>query len=285
MKKLENPYVVQPVMKALKVLEFVARHGHEVALTAVCKELRIPKTTTFRYLQTLTFAGFLDHNRTTDRYNLGTQLRAIARVDASVVKIRQLARPAMVELMNEFNETVNLAVKGNGTIVYIDLVEANRSLRMQARIGDSHPLHSTALGKAILAFLPDAEKRRHLNLPLAERTGRTMIDRDAIERQLRQVARVGFATEMGENEDGAMCVGSPIFDDSGYPVAALSISAPLMRMPHSLAVKAGERLREVAVGISAHFGPSSRPVDAGKPIINDTRPADQTRRRTNRPRE
>lgn len=253
-KKSGNPYVVQPVMKALKVLEFVARHGHEIALTTVGRELRIPKTTTFRYLQTLTEAGFVSHNRETDKYNLGPLLRSIARADASFSKIRQLARPAMVELMNEFNETVNLAVKGNGTIVYIDLIEANRSLRMQARIGDSHPMHSTALGKAILAFLPEAEKLRQLDLPLTERTGRTLLEREEIERQLRQVAKLGYATEIGENEDGAMCVGVPIFDDNHYPVAALSISAPLMRMPRPLAAKAGTRLREVAAHISSHLG-------------------------------
>ena len=256
-RKTDNPYVVQPVMKALKVLELVARHGHEIALTAVSKELKIPKTTTFRYLQTLTAAGFLDHNRATDRYNLGPQLRAIARADASVSKVRELARPAMIELMQDFNETVNLAVKGNGRVVYIDLIEANRSLRMQARIGESHPMHSTALGKAILAFLPEAERQRQLDLPLTERTGRTLLEREEIERQLRQVARTGYATEMGENEDGAMCVGVPILDEDGYPVAALSVSAPLMRMPHSLAAKVGTRLREVAAGISTHLG--SRP--------------------------
>lgn len=253
-KKSDNPYVVQPVMKALKVLELVARHGHEIALTTVGKELRIPKTTTFRYLQTLTEAGFLNHNRETDKYTLGPLLRSIARADASVSKIRQLARPAMIELMTEFNETVNLAVKGNGTIVYIDLVEANRSLRMQARIGDSHPMHSTALGKAILAFLPEAEKQRQLDLPLTERTGRTLLEREEIERQLRQATKLGYATEVGENEDGAMCVGVPIFDANRYPIAALSISAPLMRMPRALAAKAGTRLCEVAGRISAHFG-------------------------------
>jgi IclR family KDG regulon transcriptional repressor len=253
-KKSDNPYVVQPVMKALRVLELVARHGHEIALTTVGRELMIPKTTTFRYLQTLTEAGFLNHNRETDKYTLGPLLRSIASADASVSKVRQLARPAMIELMTEFNETVNLAVKGNGTIVYIDLVEANRSLRMQARIGDSHPMHSTALGKAILAFLPDTEKQRQLEQPLTERTGRTLLEREEIERQLRQTAKLGYATEVGENEDGAMCIGVPIFDADRYPIAALSISAPLMRMPRALAAKAGRRLCEVAGRISAHFG-------------------------------
>lgn len=252
--KHDNPYVVLPVMKALKVLELVARQGHEVALTTVCKELRIPKTTTFRYLQTLTEAGFLHHNRATDKYHVGPSIRSIARVDAGITKIRQLARPAMTELMNEFNETVNLAVKGNGTIVYVDLIEANRSLRMQARIGESHPMHSTALGKAMLAFLPEAERARYFEMPLAERTGRTLIEREEIERQLRQVAKLGYATESGENEDGAMCVGVPILDDTGYPVAALSISAPLMRMSRTLAAQAGARLLVVARDISAHLG-------------------------------
>ena len=66
----------------------------------------------------------------------------------------------MAELGRTFNETINLGILADGQIVYIDMIEANRALRMQARIGDRHPLHSTSLGKAMLAFLPEAERAR-----------------------------------------------------------------------------------------------------------------------------
>lgn len=251
-----NPYIVLPVRKALAVLAYVAERGHDVSLTPIGKALKIPKTTTFRYLQTLVDAGFLRHDAVTDKYGIGVRFRTIAKADSGINNIRQLAHRAMHELAGEFNETVNLAVRSNSNVVYIDLVEANRPLRMQAKIGESHPMHATALGKAILAFLPEGEAQNYFAAPLAERTGRTLVDRDEIERQLRQVRKLGYATETGENEDGAMCVGAPIFNEAGYPVAAVSISAPLSRMSRPLATQAAKRLIDAVGRISAQLGSS-----------------------------
>ena len=252
--KQANPYIVLPVMKALKVLAMVAGRGHEVSLTTVSKELGIPKTTTFRYLQTLTEAGFINHDHANDKYGLGPRFRSIAKADSSLHNLRTLARPLMVELVAEFNETINLAIESDGHIVYIDIVEANRSLRMQARIGERHPMHSTALGKAILAFLPADERESYLSSPLTEMTGRTLINQADIGRQLRQAMKLGYATETGENEDGAMCIGSPILDEMNYPVAAISLSAPLQRMPRDLAARAGIKLAAAARRMSQQLG-------------------------------
>ncbi|MDB5506690.1 MAG: hypothetical protein JWR75_1328 [Devosia sp.] len=252
--KRVNPYIVQPVMKALKVLELVAERGHDLSLTAISKRLSIPKTTTFRYLQTLTGAGFLVHDSRNDCYGIGPRFRTIAKADTSLHNLRSIARPLMLELVGEFNETVNLAIRGEGgNVVYVDIVEANRSLRIQGRVGDRHPMHSTALGKAILGFVPAAEQRSYLDQPLMEMTGRTLIDKSYIERQLREVAKLGYATEQGENEDGAMCVAAPILDETARAIAAVSVSAPLQRMPRSLAATAGLRLVGIAQRITTQL--------------------------------
>ncbi|MDB5506159.1 MAG: hypothetical protein JWR75_797 [Devosia sp.] len=245
-----NPYLVLPVMKALKVLEFVAERGHDVSLTAVSTALKIPKTTTFRYLQTLAEVGFLSHDVVNDRYAIGTRFRMIAKADTSLHTLRQLARAPMIDLQHEFNETINLAIEDDGSVVYIDIVEARRALRFQARIGDRNPMHSTALGKAILAALPEAERKARLERPLAEMASRTLLERQTIERQLRQVTKLGYATETEENEDGAFCVGAPILDARQYPIAAISLSAPLQRITKEMAQQAGNRVRDAAAEIS-----------------------------------
>jgi IclR family acetate operon transcriptional repressor len=245
-----KPYSVQPIVKALQVLELVAERGHDVSLNSVCAALHFPKTTTFRYLQTLSAEGFLHYDRVTERYSIGSRFRVIAQADISHNRLRQVARPRMVKLLDLFNETINLAIREHGRIVYIDIVEARRSLRFQARVGDRHPLHSTALGKAMLSVLPDQERRAYFDHPLAEMASRTLIDRDAIERQLRTVTRRGYATETEENEDGAFCVGAPILNLENYPIAAISISAPIQRMSKGLAEKAGKCLAEAARRIS-----------------------------------
>jgi len=86
--------------------------------------------------------------------------------------------------------------------------------------------------------------------PLAEMASRTLIDRNAIERQLRTVTRRGYAVETEENEDGAFCVGAPIVNRENYPVAAISLSTPIQRMSKDLAEKAGKYLADAARRIS-----------------------------------
>jgi IclR family acetate operon transcriptional repressor len=249
-KHVTDSYVVQPVEKALLVLAYVAECGHVVSLKSVSGALGIPKTTAFRYLQTLTRAGFLAHDVRTDRYVGGPRLATIARINASIARARELARPLMQDLTREYEGTVNLAVKGDGAVVYLDVIEPAGGFRTKVRSGDAHPLHSTALGKAILAFMPEEESLDYLSRPLTERTGRTLVDRAELARQLRQVARSGYATETGENEDGAMCVGVPILDERSYPIVAISVSLPVQRMSPSHAMKAGDRLVQAARALS-----------------------------------
>ena len=259
MKQVDGPYIVQPVLKALRVLEHVAEKGHEVTLTEVATELKLPKTTVFRYLQTLTAASFLHHDAARDRYGLGLRFRALAKADKSLQRLRALAQPEMAQLGRTFNETINLGILAEGQIVYIDMIEANRALRMQARIGDRHPLHSTSLGKAMLAFLPEAERLSLVEGSLKAMTVRTVTSRAVLRRQIEEVRRKGYAVETGENEDGSMCIGVPIIDETGYPLAALSLSAPERRMTAEVTEGAIAALRRAAGRISAELGAAPEP--------------------------
>lgn len=254
MARAGNAYVVQPVLKALKVLAHVAEKGHEVTLTEVALELDLPKTTAFRYLQTLAVTGFLRHDAARDRYGVGLKFHALASADTSLRRLRALAQPLMTDLGRAFNETINLGILADGYVVYIDMVEADRALRMQARIGARHPLHSTALGKAILAFLPETESRVLLEGSLRERTFKTVTDRAVLRRQIDEVRRRGYAVECGENEDGSMCIGVPILDDEGLPLAAMSLSAPERRMTPQITGEAISALCRSAREISSRLG-------------------------------
>lgn len=257
-----NPYVVQPVMKAMGVLAYVLEQGHIVSLKSVSDAMNLPKTTTFRYLQTLTATGFLEHDVASGKYKAASRFHSISVANVVVNKARQLARPLMLELTKEFSATVNLAVKGDCSVVYLDVMSSTHGTGTNARTGDAHPLHSTALGKAILAFMPEQEKQQYLSLSLAERTGRTLIERHQLEDQLHQVRRTGYAIETGENEDGMMCVGAPILDDSGYPWVAISITVPQQFLSTHHAMQVGTQLLAASQDISARLGLSLRRITA-----------------------
>lgn len=252
MGKSGGDYIVLPVMKALQVLDYVARQGHDVTLTETVQELKLPKTTVFRYLQTLSAAQFLEHDLKRDRYGVGSKFRSLARVDQELQGLRDIAQPEMRTLMETFHETVNLAVLSENEVVYIDMLEPGRPLRANARIGHRHPAHSTSLGKAMMAFLPDADALA-LSSDLPQRTINTLTDADKLRRQVDDVRRRGYAIEVGENEDGLMCIGVPILDRTGYPVAAMSLSAPERRMRPELTVVAADALKGAAKRISTHL--------------------------------
>jgi len=252
MSKSGGDYIVLPVMKALQVLDYVARQGHDVTLTETVQELKLPKTTVFRYLQTLSAAQFLEHDLKRDRYGVGSKFRSLARVDQELQGLRDIAQPEMRTLMETFHETVNLAVLSENEVVYIDMLEPGRPLRANARIGHRHPAHSTSLGKAMMAFLPDADALA-LSSELPQRTINTLTDADKLRRQVDDVRRRGYAIEVGENEDGLMCIGVPILDRTGYPVAAMSLSAPERRMRPELTMVAADALKGAAKRISTHL--------------------------------
>lgn len=254
MSKSGDDYVVLPVMKALQVLDYVARQGHHVTLTETVHELKLPKTTVFRYLQTLSAAQFLEHDLKRDRYGVGSKFRSLARVDQELQGLRDIAQPEMRTLMETFHETVNLAVLSENEVVYIDMLEPTvRPLKAEARIGRRHPAHSTSLGKAMMAFLPDAAASALRERGLPQRTINTLTDVDKLRRQVDDVRRRGYAIEVGENEDGVMCIGVPILDRTGYPVAAMSLSAPERRMKPELTIVAADALKGAARRISTHL--------------------------------
>ncbi|MBV8912159.1 MAG: IclR family transcriptional regulator [Acetobacteraceae bacterium] len=235
-------YIVGPVAKALLVLDTVGEGEDGVRLSEVALRTGLPKTTAFRYLCTLEAAGYVDCDPAAEVYRVGARLRALGRAADPAKRLRAAALPIMTELRDRFEETVNLGVLRGGNIVYVEIVECRQRLRLQARVGGVDPLHSTALGRAILAGLPAGEREKLLSRQLDARTVSTVRSKDAVLAELAHVARRGWSLERGENEVGAVCIGAAITDGAGRPLGALSLSAPEMRMPEQRVHEVGPAL-------------------------------------------
>lgn len=249
-----SSYLIKPVLRALEVLTLVAESDQELRLTQVATAMALPKSSALRYLRTLSAAGFLHHDPSTDRYGMGTRLWELGQRARGRRSIRQLATPVMRDLRDLFDETVNLAVLDGPEIVYIELFESRRGLRMQTTLGAREPVHSTALGKALLAFLPEAEVTAHLPDRLEPRTGHTLTRLADLRRDLEKTRERGYAIDEGENDEGVVCFGAPILEAGGRPLAALSVSVPASRLSDQLRADISTEIAERARGLSQHLG-------------------------------
>jgi len=251
---MPNSYIVQPVYKALQVLRCLGEERRELALSEICYRVDLPKTTVFRYLQTLCACGFLTHDPNTDLYRIGLRVWELGQSVHEPLRIRELALPSMRELRDRFNETVNLGVLDGLDVVYLEIIESRRSLRMQAQLGGRDPIYSTALGKAVLAFKQEDQWSTHLPPELAPRTERTVTAPDKLRQSLVRVRECGYAFDDEENEDGARCIAAPIMNHAGQVLAAISLSAPASRMSDRLVAKIAAATKETAAIISQRMG-------------------------------
>lgn len=220
----DSRYVVEALARALSVLGSVAEKGYDVSLAEVVKELDLPKATAYRYLQTLVSSGYLEQRIDGNTYNVGPQFLTVARTAEVLDRLRRAARPEIVRLAERFGRTANLGILSDSGVVYLDMVETRRHPDVKARVGAHDSLHATALGKAILAHLPEEEREARIRRPLREQTIKTITDQARLRGELDAVKARGYATDREENEDGAMCVGAPILCGPGYPVAAMSLT-------------------------------------------------------------
>lgn len=240
-------YVVEAVAKALEVLE-AFDGSEEVALSEISRRVGLNKSRTFRLLYTLAERGYIERNEDGTRYRLGMKL--FERAFNVRRNLKEVARTAMLELSEKFNEAVNIAVLEGVEVVYLDIVEASRPFHTQATVGCRMPSYRTSLGKAMLAFSPPDEAQSPLRKLLSSLPAPQC---KLLERELDQVRRLGYAIDDENNEPGVGCIGAPIFDRTSQPVAALSVSGSAHRiLTHSKVIS--EAVLAACDGISRSLG-------------------------------
>jgi DNA-binding IclR family transcriptional regulator len=217
--------------RGLAVLEIIASSPSPLGIQRVASLTGLDKATAMRMLQTLCGAGYLYQDTKTKAFAMTDKLQRLAVGAAVYQDLCDLSRPCMTELRDSLEETVHLGVLRNDRIVYIDKLESRRSVRLVSSVGQEMPLHCTALGKAILAALPDMERKAIIHrLPLERRTPRSIISLPVLNRELTIARNKGWAIDREENEDNVTCVGSAVLDARGHVLGAISVSGPSFRM-------------------------------------------------------
>lgn len=243
-------YIVKPLVGGLHILDALRAAAAPLSLSEATERSEMSKTTTFRYLKTLVQMGYVTQ-QANGTYSLGPSAFLLGDDDSREVTLRHLAEPHMLCLARTFGETINLGVPKGKSVHYIAILEPNKPLRHKAESGDADPFHSTALGKAMVAFMPKERADRHLKSSLVKFTDHTITTRRELEKALTKVRLYGYAIDREENELGCVCFAAPIFGQDDIPLAAISVSVPTARLTIELDLQISEKVREHASSISA----------------------------------
>ncbi len=228
----KSPYQIQVLDRALAVLKVLSQEGPDLTLAQVSSLLNLHKSTAHRLIMVLEGHKLIERNSKTGTYRLGMKLFELGTRAVSQLDLRERARPILERLVRETDETVHLCVYDNGEVVYVDKVEPARSVRLASTVGRRHPAFCTAVGKAMMAIMPEeqveAAVQKHGLRPL---TRKTIGSLGELKAELAKVRKLGYAVDDEENEEGVCCVGAVVRGISGEPAAAISVSGPSFRLP------------------------------------------------------
>ena len=230
MRREKSNYIIQSVSHSLDVLEQFSGDAEELGVTELSKRLKLHKNNVFRLLATLESRGYIEQNRATENYRLGIRCLQLGQSYVQHMGLLRQAQPIMADLVRQVRETTYLAVLRRVAVVPVEVVEADRPVRIVSQLGEALPLHCTAAGKAYLAFESEDDVRALLPDVLPRLTERTIVDRQALLQQLRTVAATGYAVDVGEHLEDVRAVAAPVRDYARNVVGALAIVAPAFRL-------------------------------------------------------
>ena len=248
-------YPIKVLDKSLSILDTLLRHNSALSLTKICEKLKIYPSTGHRMLDTLRYWGYVEQDPNTQKYQLGLKAVELGMVKLHQMELVKEACPYLKELVNQCNETIHLGVLEEGEVLYLAKEESSQTIRMVSYIGRRAPIHCTALGKALLAYLLEEERKKILEKKgLPRLTEKTIIDEKALEKELYKIREQGFALDNEEHERDVRCIAAPIKNHEGKVIAAISISGPAFRIDVNKQNHLKKTLIQVSEKISKRIG-------------------------------
>lgn len=218
------------VINTMAVLEALANSEYGKPLKEIAEEVGLVKSSAFRILFTLKQAGYVEQPETNGVYRLTLKTAALSRRNAKRLGLATVARPHLISLREKLDESVALAERQDDAVILIDVLETRHPLRLTFHIGDDCPIHATALGKAVAAFLSPEDLARFLEKSkLAQYTEKTYTKMRDLKSDLERTHKAGHSFNDEETVVGAFIVGAPIFDSQSIVCGSVSVNIPTAR--------------------------------------------------------
>ncbi len=249
---------IQSLQRAISILRSFTEQEPELGVNELSRRLGLHKSTVSRMIATLQFEGLVSQNPKTGKYRLGLGLVSLAGVALGRLDVRGAAQPYMGDLVELSQETVNVTVLDGGECVNIARTASPKPIRYVGWIGRRTPLHCTASGKIILAYMDPERRKQVLQPPLKAYTPATVVDLQQLETSLVEICHQGYAIVHEEFEEGFSAMAAPIFDHSGGLAGTLSLSGPTFRLGSGSIERYLSPLLETTFQISRDLGFTGR---------------------------
>jgi DNA-binding IclR family transcriptional regulator len=250
--------------KGLKLLSLFTRERPEWGVSEMSVAIGAAKSTVSRIARTLEAQGFLMRAQNSDRFRLGLKLWEIGvQAIGDKTDLPHLARRHLESVVSEAQESAQAVILDNMEAVYVEKVEAPRSIRTWCMIGQRFPLHCTATGKALLAFQPESLISKVLSSRLRAATPRTITDSEQLHQELQAIRNRGFALNKAEWREDIGGIAAPVFDRHDDIVGAIGVTMPLSRFPREVTSPVSTVVVAAAHRLSRELGYMLNEVDRG----------------------
>ncbi len=244
---------ISAVSRTITVLEILSKYK-SINLEQLAKETDLPKATLLRFLGTLASLGYV-YRDPYDLYSLTLKMFSVGSHSLENIDLIRVARPIAEQLAEELGETVHMGIREELSAIYVLKVESHFTIRMHSRVGKSIPLYCTAIGKTLLSDVDEAERKELVKkIKLVPFTPNTLRTPAALEKELDDIARSGWAMDREEHEEGVSCICAPVRDHTGKVIAAISVSWPMFRFEEEKRQSYIETIQTAAGRISQLMG-------------------------------
>jgi DNA-binding IclR family transcriptional regulator len=254
------------VGKALEVLDQVASFGRPVRFSELLDASPFPKATLYRFVQTLTNQGMLAFDPDRGTYAPGVRLVRLAHAAWQTASLAPIARAHIDALSAEVGETVHLAQLDAAQVIYVDKRNATEPVPMFSQSGKVGPAYCTGVGKAMMAYLPEAELAEVLEQQSFHKfTDTTLTNASSLRRELADIRANGYGFDREEHEPGIICVALPILTDTNRVLGALSVTSTTARTNLAGLESLVPRIQKTVEAISKEASTWHSPANASTP--------------------
>jgi DNA-binding IclR family transcriptional regulator len=252
-------YHVPSTMRAMRVLEFLARSRRGASISEISRNLALPKSSTYLVLKTLEQGDYLQRSLQSGRYYFGSRLVSLSRKVLENLDLREVARPVLNRLMRQTGIIVHLAVLEGNEAIIIERWEPPGSGAGADWVGRRLDINCTGVGKALAAFLPAGQFEELITAKrFARHNENTIVTIGGLKRELAKVREQGYAVDDEEDELGVRCIGVPVFDGQQQTIGAISLAGTTEQISLDRVRTLAEALKRACAEISAQLAPLSR---------------------------